>query len=53
MAMAAAMATDMGFNASKTLLGIETNINGRFFSASAGFKASKTLLGIETNSPRR
>ena len=36
------------FKASKTLLGIETNLFKILTSFWAGFKASKTLLGIET-----
>ena len=38
----------MGFKASETLLGIETNCFGALPCFNVGFKASETLLGIET-----
>ena len=39
----------MGFKASETLLGIETNRLARITEKRNRFKASETLLGIETS----
>jgi len=44
-------ATQGGFKASETLLGIETLSGLTALESWLGFKASETLLGIETNLP--
>ncbi len=48
MCIFAALAVAHWFKASKTLLGIETQLRAKYASLDSRFKASKTLLGIET-----